>query len=834
MHEVRLVALGPRGLKAAWSSRDPYFATPEIASGAPAIWLDLEGVCSVGGRFQVFWFTDRQPPSEAASTSFGVRANAPFRRSLALPALAGPVFRLRLDPPGGSGELVLTTVRIRPRPLLAEPSWPTVRAPIASAADARLPLGGAELRVSREAFGGASVVSGGRTVAHGWPRPWLGVRVGGRVLWTSVSAKPEVRLLRNAVETTARFRTPDGTSWTWVLRYARATGPGALRVESRLSTDRDSELAFAPAIVWMVPGAFRQAVLPGLEYLEPPDESSGERSVRGPAAKRRVPALHKLTIPMAAVATGAGCVSVDWEDDGARVWFDAPDRKLGSGASLIGLLWPAEGPAGRDEGSLMPLEATPVKANRPLRAACTLRWIPGATTVVPALEKYVLARGLPDAPKAKATSGTPEWFSHGWLDSGIREGARYRHAWWPGVDSFQPQPSADAAAFELRLATEVRSAELASRLRQAAREALELVPAGRRLAARVGHVPWPAPSLLTRPIAEEVRAARGEAKRLLAMLDERGVARYSRQPGKQDYASTHWQDHANGLSAQILHAALEAVLLSGDSELKSEFLRALDRFDRTYGMGVPRGAQTWEVPLHAPDILASAHAAACFAAGYAMSGDQRHLERARYWAWTGLPFVYLRHPVPGNAVGPYATIAVFGATDWVMNWMGLPVQWCGLVYADALYDLAEIDPSGPWRRVANGIVASGLQQSFGADAGLLGGLLPDSFDLFSETGNPVAINPGTLQAVHARSDGRPLSSRAFDRSAGVLLTVLGALSRSQGKWEVRGWMDPTPLLVGFGDAVVTVDGRPVRPVETGDGWALYKLPGRCSLSLRRP
>ena len=35
--------------------------------------------------------------------------------------------------------------------------------------------------------------------------------------------------------------------------------------------------------------------------------------------------------------------------------------------------------------------------------------------------------------------------AHGWLDSGIREGDRYRHA-VPG--NFRPQPAADAALWQ--------------------------------------------------------------------------------------------------------------------------------------------------------------------------------------------------------------------------------------------------------------------------------------------------------------------------------------------------------------------------------------------------
>ena len=57
-----------------------------------------------------------------------------------------------------------------------------------------------------------------------------------------------------------------------------------------------------------------------------------------------------------------------------------------------------------------------------------------------------------------------------------------------------------------------------------------------------------------------------------------------------------------------------------------------------------------------------------FALGYELTGEPELLDAARYWAWTGVPFVYLVNPTgakePG-AVGPFATIPVLGATNWV-------------------------------------------------------------------------------------------------------------------------------------------------------------------------
>src|SRR5690606_14924416 len=131
----------------------------------------------------------------------------------------------------------------------------------------------------------------------------------------------------------------------------------------------------------------------------------------------------------------------------------------------------------------------------------------------------------------------------------------------------------------------------------------------------------------------------------------------------------------------------EAAAFCGDRELIAQAidkLKGLEKFRNT----VPRGAQTWEVPLHTPDILASAHLVRAFSLGYELTGRPEFLEQAIEWAWTGVPFVYLVNPA-GGSVGPYSTIAVLGATNWKAPvWFGRPVQWCGLVYSDALYRLA--------------------------------------------------------------------------------------------------------------------------------------------------
>jgi len=212
-----------------------------------------------------------------------------------------------------------------------------------------------------------------------------------------------------------------------------------------------------------------------------------------------------------------------------------------------------------------------------------------------------------------------------------------------------------------------------------------------------------------------------------------------------------------------------------------------------YADTVPRGAQTWEVPLHTPDIMASAHMVKAYTLGHILSGQERYLEQAKYWAWTGVPFVYLYPPTPGR-VGPYATIAVLGATNWKAPlWLGRPVQWCGLVYASALHSLSEYDPQGPWEQIANGITVTGLQMSWPRSDTERQGLLPDFFDLRAQIADGPAINPGTVQAHVPELYGK---GKIYDLK----------------KLAQRGWFIHAPSAIG------NVREDAGRVVFTTDGW----------------
>jgi hypothetical protein len=204
----------------------------------------------------------------------------------------------------------------------------------------------------------------------------------------------------------------------------------------------------------------------------------------------------------------------------------------------------------------------------------------------------------------------------------------------------------------------------------------------------------------------------------------------------------HTEDTASGFCAERALRILELARMSLDPRTKAAGLQALEAMRR---FRVPRGAQTWELSLHTPDILGAAHLVGAYVRGYELTRDPALLDRARYWALAGLPFVYLwdRADLPTMR---YATIAVYGATHWkAPNWIGLPVQWCGTVYAARLLELAGHDRTVDWRRVAEGITAAAERMQW--PDGPFAGCLPDSFGLASQARNGPMINPGAVLAL---------------------------------------------------------------------------------------
>ncbi len=507
----------------------------------------------------------------------------------------------------------------------------------------------------------------------------------------------------------------------------------------------------------------------------------------------------------------------------------------------MGILFPGFRDQGREDGLLMPDAGTWLAARRSLRSRVLIIGGQG-DSIVPAVQQYVRLAGLPPVPPRPPLQDYARLASAGWLDTKLGADGLFRHALWPG---FGPQPAADAACYMAWLAGRVGDREVAERLMRTASAAIRKVQPKSYYNATIGHVRLPVAPLVFGAMEENIRTAETEARSLLTRFEPDGRVIYRPVRGKPDLGKTHFAQDANGLTAQVVEALLRAATFAGDPDLITAAVDRLHALDRFAGR-VPRGAQTWEVPLHTPDILAAAHLVRAYTLGYQLTGEADFLRLARYWGWSGLPFVYLVNPTD-HAVGPYSTIAVFGATSWVAPvWMGLPVQWCGLVYADALYHLGQIDPQGPWLQVADGITAAGIEHTWPRSDPERQGLLPDSFVLRAQRRDGPAINPGTLEASAAwLYRERPLYDFKVLRNQGWLLHAPGAIlvkdeSPTDATVEVRGWPEHPYFLLVQGcraEPRVWLNGREtalIAPHSYRNGHIILQLEGTVTVRLQKP
>src|SRR5215217_3839894 len=183
-------------------------------------------------------------------------------------------------------------------------------------------------------------------------------------------------------------------------------------------------------------------------------------------------------------------------------------------------------------------------------------------------------------------------------------------------------------------------------------------------------------------------------------------------------------DSATGLTADRARHLLTWARITGDPVAREAGLCAVAWCNaRTR----PEGAQTWELHLHVPDILAVPYLIDVNLDAHALTGDDSYLAEADRWAWTGLPFTYLWRAYY-RPIMAYCTVPVFGVTFHdVQSWFGVNVQWNGFIYADALFRLAQAKLDRNWQQVALGIVICGMQQQ--PLTGPWRGMYPDAFSL---------------------------------------------------------------------------------------------------------
>jgi len=439
-----------------------------------------------------------------------------------------------------------------------------------------------------------------------------------------------------------------------------------------------------------VPGAIEQGLFAGLEYLGKGERSSSKLDITTEEHLRFTPDPMKVTMPLMAVRTEGGSVAVTWSDMALQPAFAVPNVFDAAADSRMALRGTA-------------IDATIRVGRHSLEE--DIRWAASR-------------KGLPPLPEPPRT--VPQQWDL--CLKALRGPLRNEQGWGHCVEDHWPRrPYAAMASTLWRLTGEI--------------------PQLPELALGGSHVENPAIFFVTGRAQQWLDHERRQTAQLFRQQQPDGSYRYD---GK--YREGHFENTAVGVCARPAAMLLEFAWITGDREALEAGVRTLEYMKR---FRTPRGAQIWEIPLHTPDLLASAYATWAYVRGYELTGKAEYLELAGRWATTGIPFVYLWSCRP---VMLYATTPVWGATNWTApNWMGLPVQWVGGVYAYALAKLAPYDKSFDWAHLARGILVSAEQQQY--PDGEYAGLLPDAFEIKGQTRRPWRINPCALVSLRLALDG---------------------------------------------------------------------------------
>ncbi|MBF0545995.1 MAG: hypothetical protein HQM08_16245 [Candidatus Riflebacteria bacterium] len=751
-HDISRLCGTAEGMLLEISGDDPYAVGPFFSypPGKP-LFIKIRLKSDQPGMLQIFYYSLK--PTEECSIRLCAKGGGEWEELEGILPPLGLFKRLRIDPPGVTGKAVINRISFSYADVvseISEPAWPKPEAFTQPENQCQI-IESEKLRLvhSKDNLGAFSLSVAGKTVAFGHGKQLFGYMQSNEVrwieTWKNASMSTEVR--EGILRVSDSISDPDGGKWKIEQNFSPRIGESAIDVETKVTTSVDRKVIYLPLLT-IIPGLGSfgekkgQAIFPGLEYLED-EPSSSDADIIGPAANRRVPDNLKITFPLMALQAEGRYIGLSWEvssKDQFSALFDSPDRVFHSGGHIMCLFFPGSDGQNRQEGNLFPRWVSSIRASEPLVLKASIIGGMGET-VIPAVQHYVSQNGLPDVPDTMPIASYVHLAAEGWLDSKLRENCLFRHALWKG---FNPQPAADAAILLNWLANQKESEDLTDSLRKMSSAALEKVNPAEYNVSCISHVHYPLGSLVFGYVDENSQFAETGARNLKSSFETDGSYLYRKSPGGPDFGKTHWASETNGLTATMVWTMLEQSCVAGNAELIQESLRlvrALQKFDNT----VPRGAQTWEIPLHTPDILASAYLIKVFLRAYELTGEREFLERAIYWAWTGIPFVYLRQPIP-NSIGVYSTIPVLGASNWKAPvWIGQPVQWCGLVYADALYRLARYSSIPVWKKVANGITACGIQMSWPKMDQTRQGLLPDSFQLREQCRSGPAINPGTVQ-----------------------------------------------------------------------------------------
>ncbi len=546
----------------------------------------------------------------------------------------------------------------------------------------------------------------------------------------------------------------------------------------------------------------RFALFGGLEFLEPSWRSSSEKAVGEKFAERWSPDPFKVTLPVMAIEAAGVTSGLMWQPldtwDGTETMptatFASPNFLDDQPNHMMKLSVPTI-PRWRQENERYARQPYVTRPDRPV----SLRYVLHAEADLPVARVtrrwYEIFGPPPPAPAPHDDDALYDLLARHYGDTMYWPAQKgWRYHWYLGKNSsFVGFMAAELIAH----ATETGDEQWIKRTGLTKRT---IIDTAGTLASRL----------------KNNRAARSRISTMQPdgtwpFANTEGMREKVRKftEGKHDCLG---QDGSTSLGTCVQAALpiLRYAELTGDEACMAASRKALEAMKR---FRVPRGAQVWEVHKDIPDIRAAALAVEAYRTGYHLTGDEGYLDEAAYWAWTGVPFLYSWHvPIerragtlvasrdkddwnrfsmplaegfqnPDRQVTPYATVPVLGPTFYVVNWFGVIVQWCGLEWAWKVIELDADRPDPLLRYIADGVVASGLQQMFDRPPWV--GLYPDVWDTQGNIAHGAFIC-AMLPMNCLQAQGRlPRWAKPWTR---ILRGAAGGR-----RWHVSGWGRPVSL-----------------------------------------
>lgn len=783
----------------------------------------------------------------------------------------------------GSSQQLGAVVAVVPKLTPGDAWWPAGVHAFLDHGNAYLQNGDIRLICARTVEGFSQLLLSARSddawqpVASGQPLSWLLVPQPGGV--ETLPLVPDtVRVGASSLALSGSVSDANGTRWTANLTFTLADGARNVRADYAVAPDRRSEfVAFRGPSLTAGERSFggdkKAALFPGLEWLVAGESSSSTLDIDPPNNLRTTPHPLKVTTPLMAVATDGAVVGVQWNFTGngprPSARFSSPNWLDGQDNHLLALFLPAV-PDYVAENA--PLATTPYVAQAGEQVAIAADFVADATNdVLRAVDDWQETYGVP----------APGEMPFSWDDELSLLRYAYTYAYWsPDVKGWPHvygNPTAWPPSQFPLLATNLQIAGLlaapGSERDAALSRVEEFVASAFANKGAAGFADLGGAHIIVFHAPYYLGHLEGSLPVWQQGIDDtlddqlpNGAWPFIPSPDDASHQRLGPRGAPiMGLTATNGQRALRYARMTGYRRALDAGMRAIGFLD---GFDVPRAAQSWEVPIHTPDVLAAGYGIGAYAEAYRLTGDRRYLQRALYWARAGLPFLYAWAD-PDRPLMPYASIPVFGATLFTGSWFGVPVQWNGLVYAYYLLDLidAATNPDGTnpftldapawrkWRQIAEGVVISALHQQRTAEPAKGG--YPDNWPLIpNKPVQNVDINPDAIAKPTIMLRGHQVDVRTtLLRRAATVVRLNTAADVLAARWtsaeitadlgfypgatsqlSVVGAPAPRSVLVDDRElpAVQAVDDVPEGWKVLGNGSILVKLrhDARSTLSLR--